>query len=438
MFLNNRLLYAVLGVVFIFCLGFPYPYFIPVGQILLLSIGVLVLIDALLLFSAKRPIAAKRIIENKLSNGDYNPVILQLKGKLAFSSRLEVIDEFPVQLQLRDKAFELDKTPRIFEKEVLYEIRPVQRGVYQFGHLHIFISTPLQLLKRRLSIDLSQEVKVYPSFIQYRKYSFLAISNRLSEEGVKKVRHIGQSKEFEQIKDYVLGDDYRKINWRATARRNELMVNQHQEEKSQNVYCLVDKGRMMQMPFNGMNLIDYAINSTLVLLGIAQARGDKAGMITFSDKIGSFIPAKGIRTQMGLISEALYNQQVRMKEPDYLRLYKNIRVQIKKRSLLILFTNFDSMISLQNQLHYLKAIAKNHVLCTVIFDNSEVNERANSKTSGLKSLYDQTMAEKLQHDKKLIVKELNKNGIYSILTEPQDLTINTINKYLELKARGVL
>jgi uncharacterized protein (DUF58 family) len=255
---------------------------------------------------------------------------------------------------------------------------------------------------------------------------------------VKKVRHIGQSKEFEQIKDYVLGDDYRKINWRATARRNELMVNQHQEEKSQNVYCLVDKGRMMQMPFNGMNLIDYAINSTLVLLGIAQARGDKAGMITFSDKIGSFIPAKGIRTQMGLISEALYNQQVRMKEPDYLRLYKNIRVQIKKRSLLILFTNFDSMISLQNQLHYLKAIAKNHVLCTVIFDNSEVNERANSKTSGLKSLYDQTMAEKLQHDKKLIVKELNKNGIYSILTEPQDLTINTINKYLELKARGVL
>ena len=436
-YLNQRLLILLVLNSFLFVLGFPYPLFIGLAKLCLLGICALCLTELIRLYLNSNPISAERIVDEKLSNGDYNPVILKIKGHLGFASELKIIDEFPIQLQIRDKSFHL-KCSSKFEEEIIYKIRPTQRGVYHFGKLRIFINTRFGLISRRLSIDLEKELKVYPSVIQLKKYSFLAISNRLQEVGVKKIRRVGQSQEFEQIRDYVIGDDFRQINWRATARRQELMVNQHQEEKSQNVYCIIDKGRLMQMPFEGMSLVDYAINSTLVVSGIALGKGDKAGILTFSNKMGSLVMAKSLSNQMNRISESLFSQEVVNEESNFLNLYKLIKLKIKKRSLLMLYTNFDSLISLQNQMKYLKAISKNHLLCTVIFDNTEVNQKANSKTKGSKNLYDQTMAEKLQHDKKRIIKELNKNGIYSILTEPQDLTINTINKYIELKARSLL
>ncbi len=436
-YLNNRLLILLLGAVFLFILGFPYPLFLGFGKLAVLAILVMCLIEFILLYLSKNPISAERLLDEKLSNGDFNTVILKIKGRLAFDPKLKIIDEFPVQLQLRDTEFSLN-CKKSFEEEVVYKIRPTERGTYQFGKLRVFINTRFGLICRRVSLDLEKDVRVYPSVIQLKKYSFLAISNRLQEVGVKKVRRIGQSQEFEQIRDYVIGDDFRQINWRATARRQELMVNQYQEEKSQNVYCLIDKGRLMQMPFEGLTLVDYAINSSLVVSGIALGRGDRAGLLTFSNTIGSLIMPKSISTQMNLISETLFKQKVQNRETNFLTLYKMVKLKLKKRSLLILYTNFDSLISLQNQMKYLKAISKNHLLCTVIFDNTEVNKIADEKTQGTKNLYDQTMAEKLQHDKKRIIKELNKNGIYSILTEPQDLTLNTINKYIELKARGLL
>lgn len=435
--LNSRLLGAVFIIVALFALGFPYPIFFGFGQALLLLVIVLSVIDVVVLYFIKQPLSAERIMDEKLSNGDFNPVILKISGSFNFDATLKIIDEFPLQLQIRDTVFYL-QGKRFVEKEIIYQIKPIRRGVYKFGKLHVFVSTFLGLINRRISLDLSKNVKVYPSFIQFKKYSFLAINNRLQEAGVKRTRQIGQSQEFEQIKEYVRGDDFRKINWRATARKNDLMVNQHQEEKAQNVYCLIDKGRLMQMPFDGLNLIDYAINSTLVVSGIAIGRGDKAGLVTFSNRIGSFIPAQSLPKQMHHISEALYNEKVEVIESDFLGLYKNVKYHIRKRSLLLMYSNFDSLISLKRQIKYLKAIGKEHLLCVVIFDNTEVNKMANTKAFRVQDTYQQTVAEKLQFDKKLIIKELNKNGIYSILTEPQDLTINTINKYIELKARGLL
>jgi uncharacterized protein (DUF58 family) len=325
-----------------------------------------------------------------------------------------------------------------FHKEIDYEIRPTERGVYAFGDTQVFVKTKLGLIRRRVSLPTAREVKVYPSFIQARKYAFMAINNRIEEFGVKKIRILGVSHEFEQIREYVMGDDFRKINWKASARRGDLMVNQYQEEKSQNIYCLVDKGRMMHMPFAGLSLIDYAINSSLVMAGIAIGRGDKAGLITFSDKIGAFLAAQRKGMQMSIIADALYDQETRLRETDYLRLYKNVKIKIKKRSLLILYTNFDSLVSLRRQIHFLRALSRNHLLCAVIFDNSEINTRASQPAFSLREAYDQTMAEKLQFEKRQIVRELNKHGIHTILTEPQDLTVKTINKYIELKARGAI
>ncbi len=438
LYLNDRLLILLVSVSGLFCLGFPYPIFFTLGQVALFILFVLVVVEVSQLFSISAPIKASRDLEDKLSNGDENRVCLRLNSVYHFVTFIEVIDEFPVQLQLRDRHFFYDHLPPQFEQEINYTVRPTERGKYSFGRVHVLVSSRLALVQRRLTFDLSRSIKVYPSFIQAKKFSFLAINNRISEIGVKKIRKLGANNEFEQIREYVQGDDFRTINWKASAHHNDLMVNQYQEERAQNVYCLIDKGRLMHMPFDGMTLMDYAVNTSLVMASIAIYKNDRSGLVTFSDKIGSFLLAQSNRSQISTIADLLYDQETRLRESDFARLYRNVKMRIRKRSLLILFTNFDSYVTLRRQLAYLKVIGKDHLLCTVVFDNTEINAKADNQAFNLVGAYEQTMAEKAQYEKQLIIKELNKNGIYTILTEPQQLTINTINKYIELKARAAI
>jgi uncharacterized protein (DUF58 family) len=239
--------------------------------------------------------------------------------------------------------------------------------------------------------------------------------------------------EFEQIKEYVRGDDYRTINWKATARKTDLMVNNYTDERSQQIYCLVNKGRAMKMPFEGMTLLDYAVNSSLVLCNVALVRQDKAGIITFAENLDAFLPADKKPTQMNLVLETLYRQQTRFLESDYEKLYSVIRNRIAHRSLLVLFTNFESMDSLQREMPSLKLIAQYHLLLVIFFENTELKQLTQSRATTMEDIYIKTIAEKFAFEKRLMVKELHKNGILSILTSPQNLTTDTINKYLELK-----
>jgi uncharacterized protein (DUF58 family) len=280
-------------------------------------------------------------------------------------------------------------------------------------------------------------VPVYPSYLQMRKYELMAISNRLTEAGIKKIRRIGQNTEFELIKEYVSGDDFRNINWKASARRPHLMVNHYQDERSQQMYCLIDKGRVMQMPFAGMSLLDYAINASLVISNIAIKKSDKAGLITFQDTIGTTLPAGRKNNQMSQILEVLYNQKTAYRESDFSALYTHIRRKVNQRSLLLLFTNFESIHSLHRQLPFLKSLAQQHLLVVVFFENTELKAMTTTHAADVRGIYHKVIAEKFAYDKKLIVKELSRHGIQALLTAPENLTVNTINKYLELKARGL-
>ena len=256
--------------------------------------------------------------------------------------------------------------------------------------------------------------------------------------GLKKIRRIGHTLEFEQIKDYVSGDDVRNINWKATAKKNDLMVNQYQDEKSQPVYSVIDTGRVMKMPFNQLSLLDYAINATLVISNIVLKKQDKAGMFTFSRKVENQIVAKQRRSQMNLILETLYNINTDFAESDFSRLYVDIKRRIKSRSLLLLYTNFETLDALHRQLPYLQAIAKTHLLVVIFFENTELAAMAKEPAETTRAIFQKTIAEKFIYEKKLIANELKKYGIQAILTAPENLTINTINKYLEIKARGLL
>lgn len=394
-------------------------------------------LDILLLYLTRTELEAERITPEKLSNGDLNPIKINLKNHYTFPILVKIIDEIPFQFQVRD--FKIVETIKATtQKEIGYDLRPTERGEYHFGSLNIYVSSPLRLISRRFTFDKDQMVPTYPSYIQLRKYDLIAFSNNLFQYGIKKIRRIGHTMEFEQIKEYVQGDDLRTLNWKATAKRNSLMVNQFQDEKSQSVYMAIDKGRVMQMPFDGLSLLDYAINSALVLSNVILKKQDKAGLFSFSKKVENRVFAERRGSQMQKILETLYNVKTDFFESDYSRLYVDIKKNINQRSLIILYTNFETMDGLNRQLPYLKGIAKSHLLVVVFFSNTELNGIINKKTTTIQEVYDKVIAEKFMFEKRLIVNELKKYGIHSVLTQPENLTLDAINKYLEIKSRGIL
>jgi uncharacterized protein (DUF58 family) len=437
LYLNNRLFQAIGVIAACFILSFILSDFIIIPKVLFtIFLGVL-LTDLILLFRLKRGLHGHRFAPEKLSNGDENEIRVYLQSFYPFEASLRVIDEIPHQFQRRDVSFYV-QIPAGETKTIRYILRPVKRGEYSFGAVNAFVSTPIGLLARRFRFSADKMVPVYPSFIQMRKYELLAISNRLQDVGIKKIRRIGQNMEFELIKEYVSGDDIRTINWKATARRNQLMVNHYQDEKSQQVYSLIDKGRVMQMPFEGMSLLDYAINATLVISNIAIKKFDKAGVITFQDKIGAMIPAGKNNNQMGRILEILYNQKTAFRETDFSVVHNLVRRKITQRSLLLVYTNFETVYGLKRQLPYLLSLAHSHVVVVLFFENTELGQLISNPAEDLQKVYHKAMAEKMALEKKLIVKELTKVGIHAVLTTPQNLSVDTINKYLELKARGLI
>ena len=421
----------------LFVVAFIFPFLFNAVTYVFFILMLFLILDILILFLAKNGIEAKRTTPEKLSNGDENLINVNIKNYYTFPINVKIIDEIPFQFQVRD--FEINiKIKASSQDNIDYELRPTERGEYFFGNLNIYVASPLQIVSRRFTFNNGNMVPTYPSYIQLRKYDLIAFSNNLFQYGIKKIRRIGHSMEFEQIKEYVAGDDIRTLNWKATAKKNVLMINQFQDEKSQSVYMVIDKGRVMKMPFNGLSLMDYAINATLVLSNVILKKQDKAGIFAFSKKVENRVFAEKRASQMQKILETLYNIKTDFFESDYSRLYVDIKKNINQRSLIILYTNFETMDGLQRKLPYLKGIAKSHLLVVVFFNNTELNDLINKKTETIQEIYDKVIAEKFMFEKRLIVNELKKYGIYSVLTQPENLTLDTINKYLEIKARGIL
>lgn len=434
-FLSKRFYQSLVLLAVLFMVSQWFPVIYLPTWILLVVVLFMVLTELIALYKTKG-FKAERLLTEKFSNSDENPVEIHLFNQYGFSVRVEVIDEIPEQFQKRDflKEFNLSSNS---STQFIYTLTPKQRGEYYFGALHCFVSTATGLIKRRYSFNHNAMVKVYPSYIQMQALAFMALDKN-SALGLKKVRRIGHTLEFEQIKEYVLGDDMRTINWKATAKHDQLMVNQYQEERSQPIYNVIDRGRLMKMPFEHLTLLDYAINTSLAFSNIALKKKDKVGMLSFAENIKHFTKATDKPSQLRLILERLYNLDTHFLDSDFGRLYTHIKTKISQRSLLILYTNFEHKSSLERQLPYLRALNKKHVLVVVLFQNTEVHRLAESETINITSVYEKTIAQQFNYEKELMRKTLMANGIQCILTKPENLSINTINKYLEIKAKGLL
>lgn len=437
LYLTSRFFQAMAGVAAVYVAGYFVPALSAAGSILLMAFIILSLLDYLLLFREKEPFSGERICPKRLSNGDENEILINLNNRSRSGWQLQVIDEIPHEFQYRD--FSLNTDIQGGEsKSLRYSLRPVQRGAYDFGDILLFIKTTLGLVERKYRLPAAEEVPVYPSYVQMRKFEMYAISNRLTDIGVKKIRRLGHTMEFDRIKEYVRGDDVRSINWKATARAGDLMVNQYRDERSQQVISAIDLGRVMKMPFNGLHLLDYAINTSLVISNIALLRDDKAGLITYNHESARVIKPEKRRTHIQRIQEGLYKTETNFLESDPEQLIIALRRHVRQRSLVLLYTNYENLRAMKRQLPYLRQIAKDHLLVTIFFENTELETLVHSEPQSTEEIYTKTIAEKFRFEKRQIVKALNQHGIQTILTPPENLSVNAINKYLELKARGLL
>lgn len=437
LYLNWRFYVLMIAVVVLFIISSSFPWLFSIAQGVLGLVLTLTVVDVFILFLSNGEIKASRKVNAQLSLGDENPVKVHLESTYQMPVNTIIIDELPDQLQVRNNKVYYTFVPKE-TKEINYTIRPTNRGVYVFHNINIFISTVLHIVERRKVVPARMETQVYPSIIQMKNLELKVFSKTAIFQGIKKIRRLGNNNEFEQIKNYVQGDDYRSINWKATSRRGELMVNQYQDERAQQVYCLIDKSRSMRQPFNGLTLLDHAINATLVMSNIILKKGDKAGIMTFSDKLGSRVNAERNSAQLRRIMEVLYHQKTAFMESNMQRLYYGTRSFVKGRSLLLLFTNFDSLYSMERSISVFRRLNKNHLLVVIFFENTELNDRALQEAGSVKQIYKKTLSGKFALEKQLIVRELNKYGIQSILTRPENLSVDTINKYLELKSRGMI
>lgn len=437
LYINSRfyLVFALLIGAMMF--SYSMPFLMPIVQTAIVVLALAVFLDILLLFNKRVDVEVERETPGVLSLGDPNPIKLTIRSKARMGLHVELIDELPEQFQERKFSMSLDM-PAGKTHSQTYELRPVSRGEYHFGRINLYVSSGLGLVRRRLRKPLNTMVPVYPSIIQMKKYELKTFARTAVEYGVKKVRRIGHSYEFEHIKQYNRGDDYRSINWKATGRRAQLMVNVYEDEKSQAVYTIIDKSRVMHMPFHGLSLFDYAVNASLVISNIVLGKQDKAGLLTFAEQPKARIRADRGKHQLRKILEALYNESEGSVEANYESMYMSVRDLVNGRALLFLYTNFESTYALQRALPQLRKLNDTHLLVVVFFENTEVSSNTSANVETVEDIYRQVTAETYMLTKVQLVQQLRQFGIMSILTKPENLTVASINKYLELKSRGMI
>lgn len=437
LYLSNRLFYVMGGIAALFAISFFLPFLFFIAQLLLMITTAITLVDAFLLFNPSLRISGKRVMQKIFSLGDENSVVVELENDSTIPLHIRLIDELPEQFQQRDFSFHF-----IMEsgekKKITYTLRPVKRGCYRFGDLNLLLSSSLGLCRRRWVIRAAAELFVYPSILQMKQFELKALARIATHEGIRKLRRLGHSYEFEEIKEYVRGDDHRSINWKASGRSNSMMVNQYEDEKAQQVYAVIDRSRTMRMPFNGLSLLDYAVNTSLVISNIALRKSDKAGLMSFADKFQTFIKAERGQRQLQKILEALFEQREETMEANFELLYQSARYRMSGRSLLFLFTNFESSYALERVLPVLRRINKLHLLVVVFFQNAEIDDFGKKAVTAIEDIYHQTIAQQFLLEKSQLTAELRRYGIQSILSRPEELSVNTVNKYLEFKSRGLI
>ena len=391
----------------------------------------------LLLSTRPDQIDIERTTDPKLSLGADNLVRIALTNRSPRRVVFQLRDEYPYQFRV-DQQLLAGTMPALAGMEARYHVQPLTRGDYTFGAVNLRYGSTLGTFRRQARYEIAADIRVYPNVLDVRKYDLLARRGLLMELGLRNARLGGAGTEFERLRDYTPDDEYRRINWKATARRNRPIAVEYETERSQHIVYVLDTGRLMRPPIGELAKLDYAINAALLASYVATLRGDQVGLLTFADEVGVYLaPAKG-RSQFYSMLELLYNVRSEPVEADYGRALGYLGVKNKRRSLIVIFTDLVTLDAAQPLIAYTARLALRHLPLVVTMHDPHIAAMARAPAISAAAVYERAVAERLVDERRVILDTLNRAGVLTLDVEADKLSIAVINKYLELKSRSRL
>lgn len=399
----------------------------------------LALADFLAAPTPERAVTVERTTDDKLSLGAANLVTLTLRNRSAVPLRAIVRDEPPLSFGLdspaeRALALPPGNRPVTFS----YHVTPPAKGDFSFGDVWIQYPGRLGLVARQGKLTAGRAVKVYPNLRETEKYEALARRGRLQQMGIRSAKLRGGGSEFESLREYVPGDEYKKIDWSATARRGKLITRQYEAERSQNIVLLLDTGRTMLQPVQKMAKLDFVVNTALMLAYVAAGSDDKVGLMAFDAEVRAWLPPAKSRAQVAQILENLYNLDARMVESDYKDAFQNLAMRWRRRSLVVLFSDLldpDSSAQILDAVPMIESLHR--VVCVTVSDPHIVAASRQPTESGA-DVYQKAVAQQVLQERRAAISVLKRRGVWTIDSPPQDLSADLINHYLDLKSRSLI
>lgn len=380
---------------------------------------------------------AARHHDTKLSLGAQNAVIVSVRNRSRRGTRFTVRDEAPEAFQIETRTLEGEVPPR-GKWQGTYHVQPLRRGDYQFGDLHLRWFGPLKLVRRQGRVKASEPVKVYPNLLDVRMYDLLLRKNRLQELGLRTTRMFGEGTEFERLREYLPDDEFRRINWKATARRNRPVTVQYQTERSQTVIAVLDTGRMMQAPVANIAKLDYAVNAVLFLSYVATGKGDRVGVMTFAEDVGHYLAPRQGRGQFYRTLEVLYAVDAQQVEPNYRKALTYLAVKQRRRALVVIFTDLTGGLSMDTLVAQVSLLARSSLPLVVTISDPDVYAAAHQRPRDSLAVYQRAAAAQILDERRVVLETLQKRGVLTLDVPANQLSLSVINRYLELKGKTQL
>lgn len=400
-----------------------------------LVLVILLVADALAVPAADR-LRVTRRAPARISLGARAEVDLRVDNHTGRRVRVRVTDDLPPLLQREGDDVADVSVPAWREERVPYAVKALRRGDGEFGDLHLRVAGPLGLAWRQRTVGQADPVRVVPGILEVRRYRLLGLRNRLREAGFRAVRQRGEGGSFESLREYVRGDDPRTVDWKASARRGNLIVRQFQLERRQNVVIAIDAGRLMTQKVGERERLDYALTAALLLADVARVHDDAVGLLVFSDRVEAFIPPA--RNSVSRLAEALGEVHARMVEPNYPAAFTYLSKQVRKRSLLVLFTDLIDPLASAAVVSQLSRAADRHLPLAVAIRNPDLEAAAALTATDEATVYRRAAAEELLQARAAALAPMQRAGVLVADTRPGDAVPAVVNRYLDVKRRGML
>lgn len=359
---------------------------------------------------------------------------------------IENHSRYPILLNMRDEVpdtFSLDKD---FERirvgahqtiTVSYEIVPTQRGIQPFGNCVARMAAPGAWIWKEVEWNIAEPVKVYPDF-QLIPEERLTAKMLLKDWHVKRPRRKrGEGHEFESLRPYVTGDDTRHVDWKASARRQKLIVRQLQVERGQQIAIMLDCGRLMSETISGATRLDHSMNAALMLGQVASKRGDNMALVCFSNQIQAYMPSTKGRGVMHRMMETLYHVEASPVESDYWQVTAEAMHLLKRRSLIVFFTDVLDLAGSVGLANNLARAASRHLVLCVVLSEPGILKTARQMPNSEQQVYEKAAASHLLIKRHLALEKMRSKGILVLESTPESLTVDLIRRYIEIRMSNI-